>query len=51
VQPDGTKVDEIAVGGWRLDENGMLQIPDPPGLGLTLDRDALARYTDGELRL
>ena len=44
-------VDEIAAGGWRLDEDGMLQIPDAPGLGLTLDRDAVARYTDGELRL
>jgi L-alanine-DL-glutamate epimerase-like enolase superfamily enzyme len=44
-------VDEIAAGGWRLDEDGMLQIPDAPGLGLTLDKDAVARYTDGELRL
>ena len=44
-------VDEIAAGGWRLDEEGMLQIPDTPGLGLTIDRDAVAKYTDGELRL
>lgn len=38
-------VDEIAAGGWHLDEDGMLRIPDAPGLGLTLDREALARYT------
>ncbi len=44
-------VDEIAAGGWRLDEDGMLQIPNTPGLGLTLDWDAVAKYTDGELRL
>jgi L-alanine-DL-glutamate epimerase-like enolase superfamily enzyme len=44
-------IDEIAAGGWRLDEDGLLQIPNTPGLGLTLDRDAVAKYTDGELRL
>ena len=44
-------VDEIAGGGWRLDEDGLLQIPNTPGLGLTLDRDAVAKYTDGDLRL
>jgi L-alanine-DL-glutamate epimerase-like enolase superfamily enzyme len=25
-------VDEIAAGGWRLDEDGLLQIPNTPGL-------------------
>ena len=44
-------VDEIVAGGWRLDEEGMLQIPDAPGLGLALDRDEVVKYTDGELRL
>jgi len=44
-------IDEIAAGGWRLDEDGLLQIPNTPGLGLTLDRDAVAKYTDGDLRL
>mgnify|MGYP005838742961 CR=1 FL=1 len=38
-------VDEIAAGGWHLDGEGMLRIPYAPGLGLTLDREALARYT------
>ena len=41
-------VDELAVGGWALDEEGMLIIPDAPGLGLTLDLETLARYTQGE---
>ncbi|MBN1642715.1 MAG: mandelate racemase/muconate lactonizing enzyme family protein [Anaerolineae bacterium] len=41
-------VDEIAAGGWQLDADGMLAIPDAPGLGLSLDIDALRRYTRGE---
>jgi L-alanine-DL-glutamate epimerase-like enolase superfamily enzyme len=41
-------IDEIADGGWRLDADGMLSIPDRPGLGLTLDPDALRKYTRGE---
>jgi L-alanine-DL-glutamate epimerase-like enolase superfamily enzyme len=40
-------VDEIAAGGWRLDENGMLSIPEKPGLGLELDPNAVARHTRG----
>ena len=44
-------VDEIAAGGWRLDTEGLLPIPDTPGLGLTMDDDAVARYTEGELGL
>jgi D-galactarolactone cycloisomerase len=42
-------VDEIAAGSWRLDADGMLSIPDTPGLGLTLDLDAVAKYADGDL--
>ena len=38
-------IDELAVGGWHLDANGMLDIPVQPGLGLQLDHDALKRYT------
>jgi D-galactarolactone cycloisomerase len=41
-------IDDIAVGGWSLDADGMLAIPDTPGLGLTLDLDAVARYTRNE---
>ena len=41
-------VDAIAAGGWRLDNEGMLSIPDAPGLGVTLDMDAVAKYTGGE---
>jgi len=37
-------IDEITQGGWKLDSDGMLAIPELPGLGLELDRDALAKY-------
>lgn len=40
-------VDKIAAGGWQLDKDGMLAIPDTPGLGLELDPDAVSKYTDG----
>ena len=40
-------IDEIAQGGWHLDADGMLPIPNKPGLGLTLDPDAVAKYTRG----
>jgi D-galactarolactone cycloisomerase len=42
-------IDELTVGGFALDADGMLAIPDRPGLGIELDGDALARYGDGVL--
>ncbi|MHB0874851.1 MAG: mandelate racemase/muconate lactonizing enzyme family protein [Anaerolineae bacterium] len=44
-------IDEITAGGWRLDAEGMLTIPALPGLGLTLDLDAVERYTGERLPL
>jgi L-alanine-DL-glutamate epimerase-like enolase superfamily enzyme len=41
-------VDEIAAGGWALDEDGMLPIPDSPGLGLELDLQAVSKYAAGQ---
>ena len=41
-------IDEIAAEPWRLDADGMLPIPQAPGLGLRLNPDAVARYTGGE---
>ncbi len=38
-------VDDITLGGWRLDHDGMLAIPDKPGLGVSLDFDALRAVT------
>ena len=41
-------IDELVAEPWRLDADGMLAIPDAPGLGLKLNREALAKYTHGE---
>lgn len=38
-------IDELTVGGWQLDADGMLAIPTGPGLGITMDLDAVAKYT------
>jgi D-galactarolactone cycloisomerase len=38
-------IDDITCGGWALDCDGMLSIPDKPGLGIELDLDRLAQYT------
>ena len=38
-------IDEITEGGWKLDGDGMLAIPDRPGLGITLNRDGLREVT------
>ena len=40
-------IDEIVAHPWRLDADGMLSIPDAPGLGLKLNREAVAKYTQG----
>ena len=39
-------IDDIVVGGWALDGDGFLPIPDGPGLGVTIDLNAVERYAD-----
>jgi D-galactarolactone cycloisomerase len=41
-------IDEIVIERWKLDGDGMLAIPDAPGLGLKLNRDAISKYTHGD---
>jgi glucarate dehydratase len=36
--------DDVIVGGPLRYERGAIRVPDAPGLGVTLDRDKLARY-------
>jgi L-alanine-DL-glutamate epimerase-like enolase superfamily enzyme len=40
-------VDGIVARPWKLDPEGMLRIPDEPGLGLELDLERVARHTGG----
>jgi D-galactarolactone cycloisomerase len=42
-------IDELPALKWRLDGEGMLAIPDAPGLGIDPNPDALRAYTDGTL--
>ncbi|MEX1020088.1 MAG: mandelate racemase/muconate lactonizing enzyme family protein [Litorilinea sp.] len=37
-------IDQLVVGGWQLDAEGMLAIPTGPGLGVEIDLDAVARF-------
>jgi L-alanine-DL-glutamate epimerase-like enolase superfamily enzyme len=38
-------IDDITVSGWSLDGDGMIAIPDGPGLGISLNKDALRDVT------
>jgi L-alanine-DL-glutamate epimerase-like enolase superfamily enzyme len=38
-------IDEIVQERWKLDDDGMLPIPDSPGLGISLDFDKVEKYT------
>jgi D-galactarolactone cycloisomerase len=44
-------IDDIARGGWTLDPDGMLPIPNKPGLGIEIDVTALAQYSSSDLSL
>jgi L-alanine-DL-glutamate epimerase-like enolase superfamily enzyme len=44
-------IDEIVETGWELDEGGMLLIPERPGLGVSLNLDAVEKYTGKRFRL
>ncbi len=41
-------IDEMVTHPWKLDANGMLPIPTAPGLGIELNREAVAKYTGGQ---
>jgi D-galactarolactone cycloisomerase len=40
-------IDEITTGGWKLDRDGMMPIPEAPGLGIEINHSAGARYSGG----
>lgn len=43
--------DDIIIGGLMKYENGFINVPEGPGLGVTLDRDKLAEYAELYKRL
>jgi L-alanine-DL-glutamate epimerase-like enolase superfamily enzyme len=40
-------IDDVVSEEWRLDADGMLPIPDRPGLGLKLNLEAVAELSSG----
>jgi L-alanine-DL-glutamate epimerase-like enolase superfamily enzyme len=38
-------IDQLAAGGWQLNPQGMLAIPDRPGLGIEISLEALAEFS------
>jgi D-galactarolactone cycloisomerase len=44
-------LDDLKLGGWTIDDEGYVRIPDSPGLGIELDRLQLARFTPEAARL
>jgi D-galactarolactone cycloisomerase len=42
-------IDEIVENKWQLDADGMLAIPNGPGLGITMNLDAVEKYTGQRL--
>lgn len=44
-------IDEIVADPWRLDSEGMLGVPDGPGLGINMNADAIEKYTGSRLDL
>ena len=41
-------LDELTVCGWQRDADGLLAIPDGPGLGIELDLDAVEKHSGGQ---
>lgn len=38
-------IDDLVESRWKLDREGMLPVPDGPGLGITLNMDAVEKHT------
>ena len=38
-------IDDLVEVRWRLDADGMLQVPDGPGLGISINMDAVEKHT------
>jgi D-galactarolactone cycloisomerase len=42
-------IDELVEPTWKLDADGMLAVPDAPGLGVAVNEDAVRKYAGREL--
>jgi L-alanine-DL-glutamate epimerase-like enolase superfamily enzyme len=41
-------IDDLPVDPWTLDSDGMLAVPDTPGLGIALNMDAVEKHTQSD---
>ena len=44
-------IDDLVAEPWRLGSDGMLAIPDAPGLGIALNMDAVEKHTHERFHL
>ncbi len=44
-------IDEIVSSPWQLDAEGLLRVPDGPGLGVSFDLDAIEKYTSARFEV
>jgi len=42
-------IDDLVEEPWKLDSDGMLRVPEGAGLGISLDMDAVEKYTGQRL--
>jgi D-galactarolactone cycloisomerase len=42
-------IDELVRDPWKLDADGMLPVPSGPGLGISINPDAVEKYTGQRL--
>jgi D-galactarolactone cycloisomerase len=42
-------IDELVEPTWKLDADGMLAVPDAPGLGVAVNEEAVRKYAGREL--
>jgi D-galactarolactone cycloisomerase len=42
-------IDDLVEIPWKLDSDGMLAVPEGPGLGVSLNLDAIEKYTGERL--
>ena len=43
--PGSPFIDDLVENKWKLDDNGMLAVPNGPGLGISLNLDVVEKHT------
>jgi L-alanine-DL-glutamate epimerase-like enolase superfamily enzyme len=43
-------IDDLVESSWQIDADGMIPVPDGPGLGISLNMDAVEKHTGERFR-